>query len=117
AEVDVVSDGRMMVPVFYDLQRRKMKVWVFLGWRTTEVDVTYRTSPVVLAVEEANPNPGRRHPRSARDVPEVLFSSARYTLATPVVAGVLVPRLRDRDDFRRHCDGWKTRRAILANLK
>lgn len=29
---DVAQDSRMMVPVFYDLGRKHIKVWVFLGW-------------------------------------------------------------------------------------
>jgi hypothetical protein len=33
---DVSRDARMMVPIFHDEQRKKTKVWAFLGWRTTQ---------------------------------------------------------------------------------
>jgi len=36
--------------------------------------------------------------------------------AAPVVAEVYVARLVGRDEFRRHCDRFRTRDAILANL-
>ena len=100
----------MMVPVFYDVQRRKTKVWAFLGWRTTPVDVEYRVPPTVLAVE---PSAGGR--AAVGDPPPVLFSGDRYEFAVPVMAEVYVSRLLDRDEFRRHCDrtrpgtpSWRT---------
>jgi hypothetical protein len=33
------------------------------------------------------------------------------------MAEVYVSQLLDRDEFRRHCDRFKTREAILANLR
>ena len=100
----------MMVPVFYDEGREKTKVWAFLGWRTVLVDAEYRVPPNVRAVE---PLPGTGQ---AGEPPPVLFRSDRYQLAVPVMAEVYVERLLDRDEFRRHCDRFQTRDAILANL-
>ena len=54
---DVGRDCRMMVPVFFDLQRRKTKAWAFLGWRTVPVDVEYRTEPQVLGVTHRSSAP------------------------------------------------------------
>jgi hypothetical protein len=118
----------MMVPVFYDLQRRKTKVWAFLGWRTVPVDVDYRTRPVVLGVDrDQSPEPTdrrsalrrkfRSQPEQPAGPPPVEFSGDRYEFAVPVMAEVYVERLLDRDEFRRHCDRYGTRDAILANLR
>jgi len=130
SDPDVSRDARMMVPVFYDLGQRMTKVWTFLGWRVQPVDVAYRVPPTVLAVEPAvppEPDPAnrlsvlrkkfRKVPEQApAEVPQVLFSGARYEFAVPVMAEVYVERLLDRDEFRQHCDRYQTREAILANL-
>jgi hypothetical protein len=105
---DVSRDARMMVPVFYDIQRKRLMVWAFLGWRTTAVDVAYRRDPIVLAVESSQP---------AGKPPPVYFCGAHHKSAVPVMAEVYVTRLLDRDAFRRHCDRHRTREAILANLR
>jgi hypothetical protein len=111
SDADAGRDARMLIPVFYDVQRRKIKVWALLGWRTVAVDVKYGRPPDVVAIEPLTPAeepPG--------DPPPVLFSGPRYDLAVPVMAEVYVSRLLDRDEFRRHCDCFKTRDAILRNL-
>lgn len=111
SDADVNRDARMMVPLFYDEQRKRTKVWTFLGWRTTGVVVEYRRPPTVLAVE---PLTGAEQPPGAP--PPVLFSGDHYELAVPVMAEVYVERLLDRDEFRRHCNRFQCREAILANL-
>jgi hypothetical protein len=58
ADPDVSRDCRMMVPIYFDVQRRKTKVWAFLGWRTVQVNARYATKPAVLGVErEPEPEP------------------------------------------------------------
>jgi hypothetical protein len=112
SDAEVGRDARMMVPVFHDVQRRKTKVWALLGWGTTTVDVTYRVPPTVVGIEalagEGQP-PGKP--------PPVLFSGDRQEFAVPVTAEVYVSRLLDRNEFRLHCDQYRTRDAILANLR
>ena len=49
--------------------------------------------------------------------PPVEFSGDRYEFAVPVMAEVYVSRLLDRDEFRRHCNRFGTRDAILSNLR
>jgi hypothetical protein len=87
-------------------------VWAFLGWQTTAVAVEYRVPPTVLAVERSQ---GAWQPPSGP--PLVEFSGDQYDFAVPVTAEVFVSRLLDRDQFRRHCDRFRTRDAILANLR
>src|SRR5436305_7111662 len=48
---DLSRDARMMVPVFYDVQRGRTKVWAFLGWQRTPLDVRYDKPPLVVACE------------------------------------------------------------------
>jgi len=112
ADADVSRDVRMMVPVLYDEQRKKTKVWAFLGWRRVAVDAEYRVPPTVLAVDplmSAEKKPGQP--------PPVLFRGDRYQLAVPIMVEVYVERLLNRDEFRRHCDRFKSREAILESLK
>jgi hypothetical protein len=103
ADKDVGRDARMMLPVFYDEGRHKTKVWTFLGWRTTDVDVEYRVAPTIVEVRPAGS-------------PPLLFTDESHRFAVPVMAEVYVKRLLDRDEFRRHCDQFETKEAILANL-
>jgi hypothetical protein len=126
ADQDVNRDCRMMVPVFFDLQRRTTKVWAFLGWRTVPVDVEYATEPAVLGVQREHPSEPeptdrlgwlrRKFRRQPAGPPPVEFSGDRYEFPVPVLAEVYVSRLLDRDEFRRHCDRHRTRNEILANL-
>lgn len=48
--------------------------------------------------------------------PEVKLVGDYYELAEPVMAEVYVAQLLERDAFRRHCDRYRSRDAILANL-
>jgi hypothetical protein len=111
ADKDLIRDVRMMVPVFYDVQRRRTKVWAVLGWRLTVVEMEYRVPPFVLTVE-----PSRSTGQARGGAPTILFADERAEFAEPVMAEVYVSRLLNRDEFRRHCDRFKTRDAILGNL-
>jgi hypothetical protein len=128
---DLGTDARMMVPVFFDVERRKTKVWAFLGWRQIGLTVSYEKLPSVFACEPTRaPEPDatdrrsvlerkfrKKENRSARpEPPDVQFTGESHRLATPVMAEVYVSRLLDRDEFRRHCDRYQTREQILANL-
>jgi hypothetical protein len=109
-DADVNRDVRMMVPVFYDELKQRTKVWALLGWRTTAVNVEYRVPPNVLAIDSQAVG------QPSTDPPPVQFTGDRYEFAVPVMAEVYVSRLLNRDEFRRHCDRYKTREAILTNL-
>jgi hypothetical protein len=49
--------------------------------------------------------------------PDVLFADETHRFAMPVMAEVSATRILDRDEFRRHCDRFRTQSAILANLR
>jgi hypothetical protein len=132
SDPDLVRDVRMMVPVFYDALRGKTKVWAFLGWAATPVNVSFAVPPAVVTCESDSPQSsasggwrgwlrrtfGRASeaPTRAEAMPEVRFGMARQELATPVLVEVYVGRLLDRDEFRAHCDRHRSRRAIVENL-
>jgi hypothetical protein len=68
---DVAEDIRMMVPIFYDVARRRTKVWAILGWTSRQLEVSFVTRPAVHVVK------GR---------PEVRFDSTSRPIAYPVFA-------------------------------
>ena len=105
---DLGRDTRMMVPVFYDVQREKLKVWVVLGWANRPLRISYVTPPTVQVSDE-NGRP------ADKDV-EVKFSDQYALVAYPVSAEVYVSRLLNREEFQKHCDRHGTSEEILANL-
>jgi hypothetical protein len=109
ADPDLGRDVRMMVPVFFDRGRGKTKVWAFLGWSERPVTLSFARPPAVTVT---------RNGRAAtRDQAVVEFVDSRATLAYPVTAEVYVDRILNRDEFRAHCNRYKTPSAILGNLK
>ena len=111
SDADLARDSRMMVPVFYDQQRKKTKVWVMLGWTGTGASYGYHQAPTVTVTDEEG------KPAVGEDAPEIIYTGTWRELATPVFAEVYVTKLLNRDEFRRHCDTFQTQAAILNNLE
>jgi hypothetical protein len=107
---DLGRDVRMMVPVFFDRQRHKTKVWVLLGWVSRDLRVEFVRRPAAEVFDPAG-NP------VAEGQISLAFLDEFHRLVYPVTAEVYVTRILNRDEFRRHCDMYKTRSAILANLR
>lgn len=107
---DLSRDARMMVPVFYDRLRRKTKVWAFLGWSERPVTIRFAKAPTYEVFRNGRKLDGKA-------VPEVHFTASYQSIAYPVTAEVYVDRLLDRDEFRKLCDTFKTRSAILEQLQ
>lgn len=105
---DVAADCRMMVPVFYDLARRKTKAWVMLGWSSRLLSVAFDHLPPVTVRNAAGAEVTGRY--------RIEPMAAHYEVACPEIAEVYVDRLLDRDEFRALCDKRGTREAILADL-
>lgn len=116
---DLSRDARMMVPVFFDVERKKTKVWTHLGWTTRSLEVSFLSRPTVI--DEPAPSVigslARRLGFAKRATSVIDFRSAYAAIATPVFAEIYVKKILDRDEFRRHCDRFKTKAAILSNLK
>ena len=115
SDPDLAPDCRMMVPVFFDQERQQTKVWVMLGWEQANCAFGYVQEP---GVKITGPD-GKAIPvgMPGGDAPEVYFSGTHRSLATPVFAEVYVTKLLNRTEFRRHCDTYQTKAAILANLE
>ena len=108
---DVSKDMRMMVPIFYDIERGMTKVWVVLGVTTRPLVVRYSTPPKVESIVDK-----QGEPVDLADV-DVRFEHSKFAVAYPVMAEVYVSKLLDREEFRALCDEHKTQEAILAHLK
>jgi len=107
---DVGGDMRCMVPVFYDRERKKTKVWVFLGWAERPIEVSYVKEPKVVSVVDPAGRPAKEHP-------EIRFKKYCHRVLYPVMAEVYVTKLLDRKEFREHCDRYGSRKKILAALE
>ena len=108
---DLAKDVRMMVPVFHDLQRRKTKVWAFLGWKSEDVLFAFQSKPTVASIKDKNGN------TVANEDVIVKYGHQYANCAYPVFAELYVSQLLNRDEFRAHCDKYKTKDEILKNLK
>jgi hypothetical protein len=106
---DLTRDARMMVPVFLDRDRRKTKVWVFLGWSQRPVNVSFASPPIVAVT--------RNGQAAKADEYQIEFGMTSRSLAYPVTAELYVDRILDRDAFRRLCDRFQSRSEILKNLR
>lgn len=107
-DADLGRDTRMMVPVFYDVVRKKNKVWVVLGWAKRPLIISYVTPPTVQ-VKDTNGRP-------ADNEVDIKFTSQYEFAAYPISAEVYVNRLLNREEFQKHCDRYGTTEEILANL-
>lgn len=101
-DADTDADLRAMVPVFHDVARRKTKVWMILGWTRRSLQASFATPPRVEVLGSARA--------------KIEFGSAWHPLASPVMEEAYVSRILDRDEFRRHCDQYRTRDEIVAAL-
>jgi hypothetical protein len=96
-----IGDVRMMVPVFFDRGRGKLKVWAILGWATRTLRVSFAKPPVAQVLK------GRAR---------IEWSSEWRPMAFPVFVETYVSRLMDRDEFRTLCDRHKTAGRIIEHL-
>jgi len=107
---DLGNDVRMMVPVFYDVIRKKTKVWAVLGIATRPLEVSYASVPTVEQIE--GPDGKAVKPKDV----EVVFEDESRRIAYIASAEVYVSRLLNRQEFRDHCDRYKTYQAIVSHL-
>ena len=108
SDVDLGSDLRGMVPLFYDVERRKWKVWAFLGWAHRPITVSFARPPQATVCDLE----GHRLPRPPVIRWHTLFSKLPY----PVTAEVYVDSILDRDEFRALCDASGAHLEILRRF-
>jgi hypothetical protein len=108
SDSDLSLDLRAMVPVFYDVERCKPKVWAFLGWSHRPITVSFARPPQATILD--------RRGRRPRDHPKIRWGGLYADLPYPVTAELYVDRILDRDEFRRLCDACGTRSEIMRRL-
>ena len=106
-DIDVGTDNRMMVPVFYDILRKKTKVWVVLGYSVKPLSISFKQEPKVTITNTE----GKKAEANLE------FKSTQKSLIYPVSAEIYVNKLLNRDEFRALCDKYKTQSAILNALR
>ncbi|GMV79847.1 MAG: hypothetical protein AMXMBFR7_10310 [Planctomycetota bacterium] len=105
---DLACDARMMVPVFFDTQRKKTKVWVFLGWEAQTLAVYFKDQPRFAVYDRAG--------KDVTDQVDVQWEGRYARIPTPVSAELYVDELLDRDAFRALCDRHRRSTEILMAL-
>jgi len=105
---DLAADVRMMVPLFYDVQRRMTKVWVFMGWSQRPMSVSFFRKPKVRVLDKKGLD-------ITGDV-NVELGRRTYSLAYPVTGELYVNKILDRREFRKHCDNHRSPEMILKHL-
>jgi hypothetical protein len=108
SDPDLNLDLRTMVPVFYDVGRRKPKVWAFLGWSRRPITVSFARPPQAT-IRDLNGRLLRNHP-------PIRWGALHADLQYPVTAELYVDRILNRDEFRKVCDSCCTRSEILRRL-
>ncbi|OGB63863.1 MAG: hypothetical protein A2Y94_06420 [Caldithrix sp. RBG_13_44_9] len=103
---DVGSDIRMMVPVFYDIERKMTRVWVVLGYSQKPLTISFKKPPIATITDA----------KGKKVKVDLEFESIHKDLIYPVSAEIYVKQLLNRDEFRRLCDKYQTRSAILKAL-
>jgi len=106
---DSGRDVRMMVPVFYDVVRKKTKVWAMLGWQWHRLNLSFASRPRVQVFDE-NDN------RLDRSQYDLRYGRSSEEVVVPVTAEFYVDRVLDRDEFRRLLDTYKSRSAVLHHV-
>ncbi len=98
---DLDQDVRCMVPLFYDVERKKTKVLAVIGYSERPLTISFATPPRVVS-----------KPPNVR----VRFVNAYANLVYPVAVEMYVDRLFDRPEFRKLCDAFPTLTSLRAAL-
>ena len=101
SDPDIGTDNRMMVPVFYNVLTKKYKVWMFLGYTSKKLNISYDKKPVF-----------KTESPDKETAVSVSFSGESHDLYTPVFEEIYVDSLLNRNEFREICDKLKTRYNI-----
>jgi hypothetical protein len=108
SDPDLSLDLRAMVPIFHDVERRKTKVWAFLGWTDRPITISFAQPPKATVRNLDGTRPSR--------APEIRWRFLYEHLQYPVTAELYVDKVLDRDEFRKLCDSCVTRSEILRHL-
>jgi hypothetical protein len=108
SDADLGLDLRAMVPVFYDVGRRKLKVWAFLGWASRPITVSFARPPLATVRDAKG--------RLLRDHPPIRWGALVEDVQYPVSVELYVDRILDRAEFRKLCDACGARSEIIRRV-
>lgn len=107
---DLAADTRVSVPVYYDPMRKVTRLWMTVGVRLAQLDVTYARGPQV------KPENGSKdwEPFDSNKL-----VGASYLIPVDEFAEVEIRggRVLTRDDLRAVCDRMKTKERIVEALR
>jgi hypothetical protein len=108
-ESDLAEDTRVAVPIYIDPMRGKMRLWVTLGVRLTQLNADY------MKVPRLKPASGEG---DWKEVEGWQLADAQYLISVDEFAEVEVPTLSppNRDELRKLCDEHKTKEKIVEAL-
>ncbi len=106
---DLKVDTRVAVPIYYDLGRRRTRVWATLGVRLAKLDVEFARPPKIKPIAGGSdwvlPAPNQ-------------LEAAHYLIAVDEFAEVEIAGLAplDRTELRAVCDAQKSKPQIIEAL-
>ncbi len=106
-DIDLAQDNRMMVPVFYDLQRRQTKVWAFLGYAVRPVTISYEKEPDFVVTNTKRERMKRK----------VKFKKQDRYIIYPVSTEVYTNKILNRKEFQELCDTYKSEESIIRAIQ
>lgn len=103
---DLNKDTRVSIPVSYDGQASKTRLWSTIGVRLAKLDVSYVQPPKIRPAGE----------QDWQDVEISSVKSCSYVIAVDEFAELTTrgDRTFSRDEFRAMCDKHRTREAIVT---
>ena len=97
----------LLIWCFYDILRKKTKVWVVLGYSVKPLVINYKEQPTYTVTDA----------KGKKSKKKVEFHKENKKIAYPVSAEVYTDKILNREEFRSLCDSLKTQGAILQAVK
>ena len=106
---DLAADTRVAVPIYFDVQGGRTRLWTTVGVRLARLNAAYLRPPRI--------KPARQE-RDWENVPARLLERGEYVIAVDEFAEAELPGLQPltRAEFRRVCDAHPTKEAIIKAL-
>ncbi len=104
---DLAEDVRMMVPLYFDIERKEWEVLAMLGYEQRNLRATFEVKPDVTI----------RDSRGELRQHEIVWSRNSFPLPRPVTVTCRTRRLLNREQFRGLCKEHVTIPAIVAAVE
>ncbi len=106
---DMKVDTRVSVPIYFDLDRRRTRLWATIGVRLAKLSVSYARPPRIKPVEGSS---------EWQEVDPFILHGEEYLIAVDDFAEIEIAGLQPltRQELREVCHRYKTRPEILEAL-